>query len=192
MVELLPDIDDDDAFVQLVARLLDGIIGLHRPIAYFVVKVDNWFGPKWLGFNCKILGVAGARTQNPQAPTLVPPFTPNRIVTEASFVMGSDERYFGLAGSVQLHQFQTSERNSRRKLSAVAPDAALFWWSGRSAANARGNVMSYLPGVGGHVGWYVGFRRDGEVVNPEQKAIWNAAELHGIARSELDAYLRGS
>jgi hypothetical protein len=192
MLELPRNLDDDEAFVRLVTSLLRGVLANHHPSSFYLVKIDNWFGSNWLGFNRKILGLAGERVRNPTAPRLVPPFTPNRVIAEALFEQGPGERYVQREQAPALHRLQESEKNSRRQLSTIAPEAALFWWSARSALNSRGNVMSYLPGVSGHAGWYAGFKRDTKFERAGQTTIWRATELHGLARPELESYLKAS
>jgi hypothetical protein len=51
--------DDADAFVSVVDGVVDGIARAHRPVEVVVVKIDNWFGDKWLKFSGKVFGALG-------------------------------------------------------------------------------------------------------------------------------------
>lgn len=190
MLELDRDRDDDDAFLRLVARLLDGVIESHQPARFHSIKIDNWFGGNWLAFNHKILGAAGVFVKNRSAPRLVPPFTPSRVLAETVFTRDASGTYAPFQPARSLHLRQSSEQNARRDLGTMAAGAALFWWSARSTLNARGAVMSYVPGAGGHTGWYAAFKRTSEIDHARQTTVWQTAELHGVTRSEIDRYLK--
>jgi hypothetical protein len=190
MLELERDLEDDDAFLGLVARLIDGVIESHQPARFHTTKIDNWFGGNWLAFNHKILGAAGSFMKNRSEPCLVPPFTPSRVLAEAAFARDASGTYVPFQPAVSLHQHQSSEDNARRDLNTLADGAALFWWSARSAPNGRGTVMSYLPGMGGHSGWYAAFKRTMEIERARQITVWQTAELHGVTRPQIDRYLK--
>src|SRR5690242_3368463 len=67
---ITPSATDACAFVDRVDRLLVGLACVARPTAIHVVKIDNWFGPKWLGFSHKVSGAFGVAS----ADLVVPPF----------------------------------------------------------------------------------------------------------------------
>ena len=187
MVDLERGADDDAAFVMVAQRLIHGAVETNGRCSFYVVKVDNWFGPKWLGFDHKILGIAGVFEVDGASPRLVPPFTPSRIVSTRYYAPESPEGFRGRHAT--LHRRQTSEDNSRQKLKHIMPADGAFWWSGSSRDNGRGAVMAYLPGLGGHIGWYAGFKRVAHPTLDSAGDDWSSTQLRGIARKEIGEYI---
>jgi len=188
MIRVCAEADDDTGFTDLVSRLIRGTVRSWSPRRVAVIKIDNWFGANWLGFCYKILGAAGMSKRDRACPELIPPFTPERVVSQRNFhYVGEDPAY-----KVQLkriHRRQSSEDNAFRKLDRITPDTGLFWWSGRSLPNGRGCLMAYLPGEEGFSGWYAGFKRNESYDRVVQRIEWIPAELKGTNRRELEAYL---
>lgn len=167
---------DDVGFVHLVRPIVGGVIRLVAPSEVYVIKVDSWFGDKWLGFSYKALGQLSVHHRR----TLrVPPFVPARIASQRHYRRGAGERYELDSTSPPLHVEQTSEENARRRMSTTCPDAAVFWWSGGSRQNRRGSLMTYLPTPEGHTGWYAEFRHETE---------WRPAKTLETTAQELAAY----
>ncbi len=142
---------DDPAFARFVLAALHRLGELYEPVASYVVRIDNWFSQRWLRFSHKCLGSFGVASSE----LVIPPFVPNRVVSEDFFGRLTDE-------PIALHRHQTSSSNASRRLKSLVPQAALFWWSGGSKANGRGSLMAYLPTIEGHVPTYVELKR-GEV-----------------------------
>lgn len=171
MFELHTDATDDPGFVSAVNGLLRGAVLITEPRRLTVVKTDNWFGRCWLGFSYKVIGAIGVAHR---PPTVIPPFVPNRVVSQSVFTADSGGTYRQDPCAADLHVRQTSMDNGRRKLSGLVADSALVWWSGCSAASGRGSVMAYVPAPGGHMGWYV------EAKGP---APWRPGYCRGLPRT---------
>lgn len=176
------DQNDDTHFVERhVKPLVEGVLRVVNPMEIYLVKVDSWFGDKWLGFSNKELGAFGVQYRD----TLrVPPFVPARVRAERFFRRVGDHEYADTNAPSSLHVAQTSKANARRLMSIVCPNAALFWWSGESRSNGRGSLMAYLPTSEGHAGWYVEFKRSVET--------WSTATTLGTTTAELAAYVTGT
>jgi hypothetical protein len=173
---ILESNDSDDAeFTNQVERLITSVISATSPAEFYVVKVDNWFGPKWLAFSHKVMGAFGLASRD----LVVPPFVPNRIVSEAVYTLGESREYVKGSPPKPIHVEQVSSANAGRKLSRILPTAAIFWWSGQSATNGRGSLMAYLPTHDGHVPWYI------ELTGQE---TWRPSVTKGISSSELRSY----
>jgi hypothetical protein len=165
------DVNDDDApeFIAAINVIAQRIAILHAPAEFIIVKIDNWFDHKWLNFSGKILGAVGTWNQE----LTVPPFVPNRVVWE---------RYFSLSSNTErkdrpaLHVSTPASDAVRRKVSNVAPDAAIVWFSGKSETNERGAIMSYVPTLEGHWAWYAGWSNGDS---------WSTTALKGISAAEL-------
>jgi len=94
-----------------------------------------------------------------------------------------------VSGSLQhdsapgIHVHVDSAANLQRRVSIVAPEAALIWYTGNTAANQRGAIMAYIPEGDGYRTWYVGFTGEGE---------WNVSDVKGITREEFRGLLARS
>ena len=121
------------------------------------------------------MGAFGLASQD----LVVPPFVPGRIVSETVFTLGESGEYVEGPPTKPIHIEQTSGANAARKLSRLLPSAAIFWWSGKSAANGRGSLMAYLPTPDGHVPWYI------ELTGQD---TWRPSVTKGITSSELQSY----
>src|ERR1035441_403754 len=58
-MKITPEIDDSPDFVRQVEQVVNGVICLHAPETLVLIKIDNYFGSKWLGFSGKALGALG-------------------------------------------------------------------------------------------------------------------------------------
>ena len=171
------DLDDKDDidFVHAVQPIVEGVVRIVEPAELYLVKIDSWFGDKWLGFSNKVLGAFGIQYRK----TLrVPPFVPARVVSERFYRRGVTSSY-DLHTSASLHVEQSSEDNARRRMSVVCPDAAIVWWTGTTRSNQRGALMAYLPTPDGHSGWYA-----------ELKKVegWRVAQTSCTSVRELESY----
>ena len=73
---------------RVASRYLDwveaAVVGVEEAIKTdqaFLVKIDNWFGKRWLGFSGKALGALGVRKEK----LTLPPFIPSRLVSQRRF-----------------------------------------------------------------------------------------------------------
>lgn len=167
---------DTTEFTSRVEEIIISVILVTSPKELYVVKIDNWFGPKWVAFSHKVLGAFGVACRD----LTIPPFVPNRVISETFFVLGETGGGYEERTAVKhLHINQSSDANANRKLSRLLPNAAIFWWSGNTGNNGRGSLMAYLPTPDGHVPWYVGF---------SEKDTWHVSVTKGITIPELRAY----
>lgn len=169
--DLTIDREDDIGFIHSIRPLIFGAVTASAAREVYVVKIDTWFGPKWLGFSHKVLGALAIW----QSRLRLPPFVPSRVRSESYRSI----THHGSSRTQPLHVKQTSSENHGRTVDAVCPHAALFWWSGSTLPNGRGCLMSYLPTPSGHTCWYAEFRR---------AAAWQPAELRNTSRPELERY----
>lgn len=179
------DENDDIGFVHQVRPIVAGVLRTVEAAEVYVVKIDNWFGDRWLGFSHKLLGAAGVSYRE----TLrVPPFVPARVASQRFFRRGADGGYVEEDSQLSLHVDQTSEGNAQRQMAAVCPRAAVFWWSGSTRANQRGSLMAYFPTVvrdreaipaGGHGGWYADFKKVRE---------WSVGKTRRTTAQELSTF----
>lgn len=160
---------DDADFVAWVERVIENVERRFATDQSYVVKIDNWFGQRWLGFSGKTLGALGVRKSR----LTLPPFVPSRVL--------SQRRFFQEGARSTPHRklalWQRSGQNLQRYVDVAVHDASVFWYSGGTAENGRGSLMAYVLTSEGHWPWYVGLRRtDG----------WRVVETVGIPRRELN------
>jgi hypothetical protein len=163
------DGSDDLAFVRLVYSLVEGAVAVHQPAEFHVTKVDHWFGHKWLAFSGKVVGAVGSWRKE----LTIPPFVQNRIVEQCRFKRVEDSKeYLRAESAPDIHHQGCSEQNLRRSARDVAPNAALFWYSGDTKVTGGGGLMGYIPIEEDYWTWYLGFKRD------EDWRIWRRKGIH--------------
>ncbi|MCA1709275.1 MAG: hypothetical protein LC808_40740 [Actinobacteria bacterium] len=72
-----PEATDDPGYLDWVEATVVGVEEAINTKQTYVVKIDNWFGKRWLGFSGKALGALGVRKQK----LTLPPFIPTRVVS---------------------------------------------------------------------------------------------------------------
>jgi len=58
-MKIAPGKNDAPQFISAVEQVANGILRRHLPKTFFLIKIDNWFGSKWLGFSGKTMGAIG-------------------------------------------------------------------------------------------------------------------------------------
>lgn len=163
---------DDPQYLEWVEAVITGVDEALKTDLFFVVKIDNWFGKRWLGFSGKTLGALGFRKEK----LTLPPFVPARVVSQHRFWQAGTDP----GRRKRLHVWQRSGENLQRYTEIVLKGASAFWYSGRSASNGRASFMAYVSTPNGHWPWYVSLRR---------KETWQVVECIGIGIQELDAFI---
>jgi hypothetical protein len=182
---------DSAEFIEKARALAVGVAQDYEPARLYVIRIDNWFGPKWMRFAGKF--TVGTRIRG--FPTVavgvhktrlhVPPFVPSRVVAQRVFV---GPGYEETVAAVPLHIECPSIQALTRRIADVDKDAAFLWFSGESETQKRGSVMVYLPdafdataprraGLRDCEAFYVGFLQ-GEI-------CWEPAMLRGVSRGEV-------
>ena len=173
MLPISQRLSDSPDFIARVETV--GALALQaRPAHLILIRVDNWFGERWVGFGGKVLGLAGISFKDN---LVLPPFVPSRIVEQVCYRFESGEgRYVREECAGPVHVQQASEANLRRLVGALFPTSALVWFSDQSAQNGRGSVMAYIPTDAGHVAWFAEF---------SARQAWAPTRLVGLTRKEL-------
>lgn len=184
-----PQQGDSAEFIGKARALATGVARDYEPARLYVIRIDNWFGPRWMGFAGTFtvgrvgrfppigMGVHKTRLH-------VPPFVPHRVVAQRVFV-GPD--FEETVAAEPLHIECPSKEALTRRIADIDKGAAFVWFSGESETQARGAVMVYLPDAfdaraplrGGFDvcgAFYVGFS--------QRSASWKPAMLRGISRNE--------
>jgi hypothetical protein len=168
-MQITPEFEDDPAFVAIVERVVDGLLQRDTPPSLVLVKIDNWFGPKWLSFSGKALGAIAVW----KATLTIPPFVPNRVVYQKRYAAPT---YQEVDSGKPLHSEIPAGAAITRRASEVAPGAALVWYSGNSRETGRGSVMAYVPEAQSYWSWYADW-----ACHPS----WHIAKAIGIKPGDL-------
>ena len=182
---------DSAEFIERTRAIAIGVAQDYAPARLYVIRIDNWFGPRWIGF-------AGTLTVGPvgrfspigmgvhKTRLHVPPFVPHRVVAQRVF-LGPD--FEEAVAAEPLHIECPSKEALTRRIAEIDKDAAFVWFSGEAETQGRGAVMVYLPDafdvrralrrgrfqVCG--AFYLGLS--------QRRAGWEPTILRGISRSEV-------
>jgi len=182
---------DSAEFLEKVRALAVGVALDYKPARLYLIRIDNWFGPKWMHFAGKFTvgkrprGLPTAAIGVHKTRLHVPPFVPQRVVAERVFA-GPD--YEETVERPPLHIECPSMQALTRRIEDVDKDAAFVWFSGESEAQRRGAVMVYLPaafdasaprrrGLRDCGAFYMGLS--------QREYSWEPAMLRGVSRSEV-------
>jgi hypothetical protein len=168
-----PEESDDPGYLNWVEATVVGVEEAISTKQTYVVKIDNWFGKRWLGFSGKALGAIGVRKKK----LTLPPFIPTRVVSQRRLFEGD----FPPGRRKRLHVWQRSGENLQRYTEIILQGSNAFWFSGRTASNDRGSFMAYVSTPDGHWPWYVSLRRE---------ETWRVVECIGIGVPELETFTR--
>lgn len=160
---------DASGFISLAEALAAGIAARHKPTTLLVIRVESWFGPKWLRFSGTIM----LQLATWMSTLTVPPFLPERIVSQRRY---NSPDYREVNSGSPLHIRTEGRRASLRKLASIEPGAAIVWFSGESESKGAGSLMAYIPTADGYTCFYCGFGGSD---------CTDIHRLRGISRSEL-------
>src|SRR5262249_13840042 len=107
----------------------------------------------------------------------VPPFNPNRVLSQKHFFWQGDSSQWTLTGEEKpLHIRQPGRRRSHaQRLDQISKSAVFIWYCGNTNSNRVGSMMLYLSGSENYA-WYASFRKD---------EAWTIADGFKITRREL-------
>jgi hypothetical protein len=123
MIEIISKENEDEKFVQMIEQIVNVGINFTKPKEIYIIKIDNWFDFKWLGFIGKTLGELGMWNNEELR---IPPFIPDRIL-EQSYFHKTGENYFKQKAP-NLHIYQSSGNNitGKRKLVSTLETRLFF------------------------------------------------------------------
>ena len=160
---------DDPAFVSLVERIVNGALASLQPREVYIVHIDNWFDYKWLGW----------WSWNKEKGLCIPPFNPNRVLSQTYFRWNSPTSLWESHGSGNTLHIRQPGLSSRARPAAQLSDSGSFiWYSGNTVVNKMGCLMLYLSGADGYC-WYASFRKNCD---------WKTHDVCRITRRELTSF----
>jgi hypothetical protein len=148
--------EDDPDFLARVEQTLCGVLLSQRVEECVLVRIDNWFDHKWLGFTgTRVIASTSPwseviKAEFHSAKVTLPPFSPGRVISKQAYRWeGYLERFVPTHLRQAVHKKQRSQRNIRRYAADFGPSTVLVWFTGRSAPNGRGSLMIYTCKEGG-------------------------------------------
>ena len=160
--------DDNDLILALDCWLY-GITETRMPSELFVIRVDNWFDHKWLGFagQSKVTIDTGLYEINSEinahwrtgTDVTIPPFSPQRILEESYFKKEKDKLVKQRAGIKLVHSLdsQRSSKNIYNRANDVSNNGLFIWLSSKSILTQRASMLLYRSLEDKLLGWYASF-----------------------------------
>lgn len=194
MIRIADGLTDDSDFLGLLGSLVGGLITRFNPAEVWIVHIDNWFDHKWLEFSgtgtvpsklprmFETLDIppdmlASDKVTFYQKKVTFPPFTPNRILGQWSYVRTLDGYTEAPLPSLpHSTKSKHSSSNIHRRIEDQADSACFIWYSSNTLKNGRGSVMVYEIEAERTECWFAAFRRYDK---------WELALTKGISRSEI-------
>lgn len=179
---------DDPKFVDALGGMIGEIVRRVRAPEVFLIRIDNWFDHKWLGFagkvkitintgldeiNSEVVPVGKSRSD-----VVFPPFVPNRILAQDHF-LNEDNRLRRPEDPRFVHPVvkQRSAKNLDTKVLDFCPHGIFFWFSSQSASTRRASLMVYHTRSSKLFGWYVSFTAD---------PAWRVAQVKNMEKEIME------
>ena len=169
--------DDDSGFLEKAQWIVNGCVKEYKPGEVYIVRIRDWFDYKWCYFSGKVLGALGV---SKFVDSTLPPFVPNRVVSQDHYDQIAEGVYQG-SDAPPLHIRQTSEANFQRFLRRTTNNGMLIWISAGSKASGRGSVMVYNVSSDMKQGWHVTFLR---------KANWQIEKVTFTSKAIIERLLK--
>ena len=180
-VKLKIEKGDSPEFIELVSIIINRLSDKLEIDEISIVKIKNWFDHKWLNYSGKGL-IHFEKTLNPDRVALanfwkdkitVPPFNPNRVLTEQIFIRHKtgNKNFENI-----LHLDQRSTENQNNRIASKSDNGLFIWFSSNTIANQQGGLMVYEVIEQNVNSWYASL---------ENKSGWTITKSKGINLNEL-------
>ena len=166
MIELEKETSDNPTFVSRIEDIIVDQVKLFDPQEIYIIKINNWFDQKWLKFSGTILHELSIWKSD----ITLPPFHPNRVNQIRHYLIENGE-YIRSETDKQLHIYQQSSKNLKRKISDISSDGLFIWYSGNSEKNEVGSIMIYLMKNDGCHTFYISLDKSKE---------WKSGKMVGL------------
>ena len=183
---------DDPAFLNLLDKIIAGLVRTEPPEDVYLVHIDNWFGPKWLKYSGKGVvafpygytnDIVVALDDHYQEQLTFPPFTRNRVVAQYYFCRLANGAYEEQSPEVPVHRkrWRWKEQTLHRRVANVTKSGLFVWYSSGTVTNRKGSLMVYAMRDGAITAWYAGFT--------ERAVGWQLDHVKGIDRSLVSSLI---
>jgi hypothetical protein len=189
---------DDNDFIEKLNSLLSGLVAEKTPEQLWVIQIDNWFDHKWLRFSGNGIVASNfpidrtssfmdrfssVKQEFWQDKLTFPPFTPERILGQWSFLRSSNGYIeTPLPNLPHRTQRRRSKSNLHKRAESFANSASFVWFSGNTLKNGRASVMVYNIALQEPVCWFAALAR-----NPD----WTLQRTKGIDKEQVAVLIAG-
>ena len=182
---------DDPGFILLLNAVVTNTVASHQPSNVWLIRIDNWFDHKWLKFsgyglvasNVPLDRYDTVKTEFHQDKVTFPPFTPNRVMSQCSYVRRGDDYYEAALPSLpHKRDRRHTSASLQTRVQEFSGSALFVWFSGNTVANGRGSAMVYRVEGESLECWFAAFEREG--------ITWKSASTKGISRKEVEELSR--
>jgi len=192
-MEILTKQNDDPGFVELVKHVIAGSINDGFPNTIIVIKIDNWFDHKWLGFSGRgrvgfgfygdyLVDMDTALDEFRQDQITLPPFSPRRVIEEYYFQREASGNYSVRDPRPYLHErkLAPSSQNLHKRIADRIDSALLVWFSSNTKQNLRGSLMIYEVKGTDVYPWYAELAKEKE---------WGVLQTKGITPDQVQSLI---
>ena len=187
-----PEPNDDPAFLACLDQIISGVIARSRPEEVYIIRIDNWFGHKWLTFSgigrvhfddSGLLGRDVALGEFHADRVTFPPFNPKRVRSQVYFCSTTKGYYEEQAPARLIHRpkRQHSSQNLDHRVVDFSDAGVFIWFSSETAGNSRGSVMAYSVNGTDVSTWFASFSRDDK---------WRINRVKGISRNDVESMVQ--
>jgi len=175
---------DAQGFIKSINKILLGLIEKFQINEVCLVRIKNWFDHKWLNYSGKSVvqyhgggGLVDVSLNNEWRQKItVPPFNPNRVLSETFFRMEpTGNKMF----EKPLHISKDSNDNIHNRISLYSKNGLFVWYSSDTEHNQKGSLMIYRVQDATVSTFYASF---------ENSNGWKIKHTKDIPVSELTCY----
>ena len=180
-VKLQTEVGDSSDFINIISRIINELADKYDIDEICIIKIKNWFDQKWLNYSGKGI-IHFEETTHPDKVALtnfwkdkitVPPFNPNRVLTELTFYRNSTENK---DFERLLHVDQKSSDNQNNRIITKSDNGLFVWFSSNTKTNQQGSLMIYRVDNNNVETWYASI---------ENKNGWTITKTKGTDLTEL-------
>ena len=174
---------DDPNFLTSLNGMLANLVDVHKPGEIYFVRIEGWFDHKWLNYSGRARAKFDGAYTDPvwREKLTFPPFNPNRVVEQISFLR-MDEEYLRNSDAPVIHNPNRSHsaQNLQNRLVAFAQSGLFVWFSSDTANLDHASLMSYSVDGNSLESWFVSFRK--------KEDVWQVHQVEGIGRNAVQMW----
>jgi hypothetical protein len=179
---------DSSDLIVLINQIISSMVFQYKINDLYYVRIKNWFNHKWLNFS----GIGTVPFESGgmfefdmvskekwQDEITVPPFNPNRILSETYVIRDRSEN--NSLEKFSLHKKTNSQNNLQNRIFNYSQNGIFVWYSSNSEINKRGSLMVYRVQGKTIETFYASLVQDHK---------WRIIQSKGIGLNELNAYIK--
>lgn len=180
-VKLKVEVGDSSDFINIVSQIINRLSDKYDIDEICIIKIKNWFDQKWLNYSGKGI-IHFEETLHPDKVALtnfwkekitVPPFNPNRVLSELTFYRNKTKKR---NSENLLHIDQKSSNNQNNRMTTKSGNGLFAWFSSNTKINQQGSLMIYRVNKDYVDTWFASI---------ENKKGWTITKTKGIDIKEI-------